>query len=541
MSAPALPDTYPHWIYDGSEIPDPLGHGERAVEFLCRLKHPKSGLKDRRFQVDPWVERIVRRIYGPRDDQGRRIVRRVVLLVPRGNRKTSLAAALALLHTIGPERASGGECIFAAADRNQAGIGFREAVGVIREDKRVAKAVKVYDAHNAPKRIAFPRDGVVLETISSDGAAQHGRTPSFVLADEIHIWKGRELWEALTTGLDKTDGGLLVIATTAGRGHENLAWEVIEDARKVARGEVDDPTILPILFEASPEADWRDEALWHAVNPGLAHGYPSLQGFRDHAKRAERSPAELESLKQLKLNVWADNSLSPFITMADYDAGAGPIDMAALEGKPCWIGVDMSTTTDLTAVVCAFRGDDGEFIVIPHFFCPADNLRARADKDGVPFPQWAADGHLTATPGNVVDYQAVADHLIALAQRYDVREVGFDPAYAMPVMRPCADAGLPVATIRQSWITQSPALNTLERAVISGKFRHGGNPILRWCFDNIAIHTDSAGNRTMHKGKSKDRIDGAVATWMAVSRADAGAGVVSVYANADGNEDLFEW
>ena len=130
--------TYPAWIYDGSEIPDPFGYGERAVKFLRLLKHPASTAPGRAFQLYPWQERIVRRIYGPRHTDGSRIVKTVFLLVPRGNRKTSLAAALALLHTLGPERVPAGQVIFAACDREQAGIGFREASGIIREDKRLS-------------------------------------------------------------------------------------------------------------------------------------------------------------------------------------------------------------------------------------------------------------------------------------------------------------------------------------------------------------------------------------------------------------------
>lgn len=149
---------FPHWIYDGSEIDDPLGHGERAVKFLSALRHPKSGLPNRAFQLDPWQERIVRRIYGPRDEHGHRIVSTVALMLPRGNRKTSLAAALAMLHTIGPERIPGGEAIFAAADRKQAGIGFREAAGIIREDKRLGRSHQAARCPQCPQEAA-PEEG----------------------------------------------------------------------------------------------------------------------------------------------------------------------------------------------------------------------------------------------------------------------------------------------------------------------------------------------------------------------------------------------
>lgn len=521
-------DTFPHWIYDNSPIPDPLGYGARAVEFLRRLKHPKSTLPRRQFQLDPWQERIVRAIYGPRDNAGNRIVSTVVILVPRGNRKTSLSAALALLHTIGPERASGGEVIFAACDRKQAGIAFKEARGVVQADKRLVNATKVYDAHNSAKKIAYPDDGTELEVISSDAPSKEGMTPSFVLADELHVWRGTDLWKVLTNGLDKIDNSLLVVATTAGRGQDNVAHEVIERARKIARGEIIDPTWLPVLFESPADVDYASEDAWRRVNPGSADGYPSIAGFRRHVARAKDSPTERDSLLQYKLNVWLDHSTSPFVDMATYDKGGAPIDYEALCGAPCWIGVDMSKTTDLSAVVACFRDGD-TYTVLPHFFCPEADIRKRGDVDGVNYASWAKDGFITATPGNVIDNAAVADYIRSLAERFQVQEIGFDVAFAQGVMAPLVDEGYPVVTIRQGWVTQSPALNVLERAIISGNFRHGEHPVLRWNFANVAIHKDANDNRIIHKSKSTDRIDGVAATWMAVSRAAAGESSRSLY------------
>ncbi|QOZ26163.1 terminase large subunit [Bradyrhizobium sp. CCBAU 51753] len=515
-------DTFPHWIYDGSPIADPMGYGERAVTFLRRLKHPKSKLPKKAFCLDPWQERIVRRIYGPRNDDGSRIVATVVILVPRGNRKTSLSAALALLHTFGPEKVEGGEVIFAASDRKQAGIAFREATGIVKADpKHLVPVTKIYDAFNSAKKISYPRAGVELEVISSDAPSQEGRTPAFVLADEIHVWRGDLLWKVLTNGLDKTDDTLLVVATTAGRGQDNIAWDVIDRARKIARGEIVDPTVLPILFESDPDCDYTDEDHWRRVNPGSAHGYPSIAGFRRHLERAKTSPTERASLLQYKLNVWLDHSTSPFVDMAIYDQGAAPVDYEALRGQPCWVAVDMSRTTDLSAVVACFKDGD-TYIVLPHFFCPEADIGRRGDVDGVNYKSWANEGFLTATSGNVIDDSAIVSYVRSLADRFIVREVGFDATYAQAVMRPLQDDGFEVVTIRQGWVTQSPALNLVEAAIISRKFKHGGHPILRWNFANVAIETDKNSNRTIHKGKSTDRIDGVAATWMAVSRAAAG-------------------
>ncbi|OJH45835.1 terminase large subunit [Paracoccus sp. SM22M-07] len=532
------PSTFPGWIYDGSEIADPYGHGERAVRFLRSLRHPKSILPARAFQLDPWQERIVRRIYGPRHEDGTRMVNTVALLLPRGNRKTSLAAALALLHTIGPERRPGGEAIFAAADRKQAGIGFREAAGIIREDKRLVSAVGIYDAHNAPKKLIYRKEQSYLEVISGDGGPQHGRTPGFVLADEIHIWKGRDLWEALTTGLEKIDDSLLVVASTAGRGQESLAWDFFEDARNVARGKVDDPSILPILFEADRRDDWEAEDLWHRVNPGLQHGYPSLAGFRRHAKRSQRSVGDRQSFKQLKLNIWLDASTEPLVDMDIYDAGGRDYDLDTLRDEPCWLAVDLSSTVDLSVIVACWRVAEG-YHVKAWFFCPQDTIdrnsdsplenedgvSSRADQSGAPYQQWMEDGLITATAGSVIDYGEIESKIVELCEDLNVQEINFDPHMARQVQPKILDAGLPAVDFRQVPSLMMPAAMELERALLGGEFHHGGNPVLRHCFANVVVKRNDHGHVVKFtKPKKWLSIDGAVAAAMAVARAAANEG-----------------
>jgi phage terminase large subunit-like protein len=525
--------TFPHWICDQSDIPDPLGYGERAVKFLRLLKHPKNPARGHPFQLDPWQERVVRRIYGPRHDDGRRIIETVLLLLPRGNRKTSLAAALALLHTIGPERVPAGEVLFAAADKKQAAIGFREALSIVHADPRIAKAVRVSNAVNATKRIEYKKDGSFLETLSSDAETQHGRTPTFALVDELHAWKKRDLWDVIRSGLPKTRGSLLVIATTAGRGQDGVAFELVDYARKVARGDIDNPAFLPILFEADADADWTDESLWQRVNPGLQYGYPSIEGLRQLAREAKDRPGDREAFRQLHLNIWLDHSADPFVEMSVYDEGAGVVDLDALAGQPCWLGVDLSSNSDLTAIVACWRDGEDGYQVWPWFFCPADNLRRRADKSGMPYVQWAADGLIQATPGNVVDFRAVEDRIRDLCARFDVREIAFDPHLARVMMANLADDGFPAVEMRQGWVTMAPAIKELERAIVGRKFRHGGHPILRWNTSNIAVERDKASNMTFHKGKSKDKIDGAQAAAMAVGRAFHGGGDPSFLSNPD--------
>lgn len=517
-----MASTHPAWIFDASPIDDPFGYGERAVEFLRRLKHPNSTAPKSGYQLYDWQERIIRRIYGPRHSDGRRMVETVFWMIPRGNRKTSLAAALALLHTIGPEKVPAGQVIFAASDREQAGLGFKEAANIVRMDKRLVAATRIYDAHNSAKKIVYPKFGVELQAISSDGAAQHGKTPAFVLVDEIHVWKGRDLWEALKSGMVKTRGTLMVIATTAGRGSENIGFEQYDYARRVARGEIVNPAYLPIIFEAANDNEWQDEDLWHRVNPGLKYGFPNLDALRTAAREAEHRPADRYAFKQFNLNIWQAHSRDPLFDMATYDAGKIPLDLADLAALPCFIGVDMSVNGDLTAVVAAWRGDDGAIYVHPWFFVPGDDLKGRAERDGVPYEQWRDDGLITVIDGPVIEPEEVEKHIREICAANDnVQEIAFDPHLARMTMQRLYDDGLPAVEMRQGPLTMGPAIGVLERVVNGRALRHNGHPVLRHHFDSVVASRNDTGLVRMHKGKKTDRIDGAVAAVMAVARAAA--------------------
>jgi phage terminase large subunit-like protein len=542
----------PAWIFDESEIEDPFGNGERAVDFLRRLGHPKSA--DSRFDLPPVWERIVRRIYGPCFPDGRRQVQTVFALLPRGARKTTLGAGLALLHTVGFERRPSGQAMVAASAEEDARIAYDEAVGIVKETPWLDGKMKLNESTFA---LAHPKSGAWFRALASTGKGKLGKTPNFVLADELIAWEGSnatKMWQALRTGLSKASGSLLVIITQAGRGQENLAFGLLDYARKVQAGDVFDPGFLPILFETDPDDNskwsgdgveefdgWDDERLWHFVNPGLALGYPDLENLRQYARECLNRPADRDAFRQFHLNTWMDHSASPFVEMAVYDEGAKEVDLEAMEtdAVPCWLGVDLSSNSDLTAIVAAWGDPENGYDVAAWFFCPEDNLQRRADRDGVPYPRWAEEGLITATPGNVVDFGVVEQKLRDLCAQFNVQEIAFDPHLARVMMQNLAEDGFPAVEMRQGWVTMSPAVKELERAIIGRRFRHSGNPVLRWHFDNIAVERDKAGNMTFHKGKSKDKIDGAQACAMAVGRAFAGDTNRSSYDDAD--EDFEKW
>ncbi|TCM57824.1 phage terminase large subunit-like protein [Rhizobium sp. PP-F2F-G48] len=508
----------PEWLFDGSPIEDTFGDGERAIQWLRKNRHPKNPAPGHPFQLDEWQERIIRAIFGPRNPDGTRKIKKVVIQLGRGSRKTALAAAIVLLCAFGPEKVPGGLIQSAAFARKQARELFEEVALIVSQDGRYKGTARVRDYKS---QIVNAKTRTRYEAVSSEGLGHHGSTPSVVVADELHAWtteKHRELWRVLSSALDKTNNGLMVVLTTAGRGQETLAYKEVAAARKIQLGEITDPHTLPVIFEGSADVDWKDEANWHKLLPGLAHGYPSLQALRERAIKAQYSIIEREILQQLYLGVWQNQSSSPFVDMAGYDrCGTVPVDFSKFgKSRPCFLGVDLSEVSDLTAVVAAWPTDDGGYVVKPWFFCPADVMAKKARVEGVNYQDWATAELITPTPGAAVDYDFVEAKIRELDKEFDVRQIAFDPWRAQKLQQNLMNDSLPVVDFRQGFISMSPACDEVERAILAGKFYHSGHPILRWNFDNVAVVRDAAGNRKFDKSKSRDKIDGAVAALMAV-------------------------
>jgi len=529
-TTPSVISSYPAWLFDDSHIPDPHGKGERAIRFIRALRHPKSGLVGRQFQLDRWQERLIRKVYGDTLPDGSRRIKTVFALIPRGNRKTTLGAALALLH-LGPERIPGSQVMSAAVDRDQARIALEEMVGVIRAHPRTEEAFQVQDTKS---RITHGKSGAFYRAMSADAATAHGRTPVFALVDELHAWKKRDLWDAIKTGLVKTPGSLLVVTTTAGIGHENIAHDMYKYARAVATGQIVDEAFLPVLFEAGPDEDWRDETVWRRVNPGLSCNppYPDIEGLRQLVREAEHRPADREMFRQLNLNVWLDGAAEPAWSLEIWDQNCDPYDLDALEGRKAWLAVDLSKRTDLTAVAACVELDDGRFALHVQAFAPEEGIRRRADNDSAPYPLWRDQGYLTACPGDIVDLGIVEDYIRHLAERFDVQEIAFDKWSARATMEALEADGLPVAEFPQNLATFAKPVNDFEDMMLNRRLCHGGNPLLRWAVGNVVLDSDASENRRPTKKRSADRIDPAVAAIMACGRAVAGASGRSSYDSA---------
>jgi phage terminase large subunit-like protein len=270
---------------------------------------------------------------------------------------------------------------------------FSAASWMIQQDPVLSRITSITPSI---KRIQHPASGSTFRAVSHEAYSKHGLSITCLLADEVHAWPTRELWDVLTTSMGKRECPLTITITTAGCGRTSIAWELYSYAKRVAAGEVEDPTLLPVLLEPPEGFDWRDPEVWQYVNPALGV-FRSLEEMQTSAKRAEHVPAQQAAFRQLYLNEWRDGSAAPWLDLAIWDEGEIKIDTTQLDhGSRCWIGVDLASTADLAAVVAVFEHEDG-YLAIPRFYCPEGGIRRRRERDGVNYPQWAKQGHLTAT------------------------------------------------------------------------------------------------------------------------------------------------
>lgn len=523
--------------------PDPEGRADRVCRFLRNLTLWEGEQAGQPFELHPFQEAIIRRIYGPSDEDGNRLARTVCLWIPRGNAKTTLAAGLGLVHLVGPESEPGGQVVMAAADRENAGIAFRAAHKFVEQNRTLASIVRPIESR---KTLECPRSSSTLKAISSEAYSKHGLNVSYFLADEVHAWppsEARKLFVTVNDSMVKRRNPLAVIISTAGEGTGTLASDLWLYSHKVASGEVEDPGFVPIILAAPADADWQDEAVWRMANPAINAGFLHVNELRSKARRIKHFPSEVAAFKRFHLNIWTEGVATPWMPLRVYDAAETRTPDDVLLGQPCWVGVDLSSVRDLTAVVAVFAvAGDGRgrcYDVLARFFLPEKGIERKAEEDAADYTRWADEGWLTLTPGDVVDHDAVADAIMDMAERYSVQEVALDRWNSTAMQTRLQSAGFTVNLFGQGFASMAAPIKELERALACGQFRHGGNPVLRMCFGNAVAETDAAENIKLTKAKARGRIDGAVASAMAVGRILAGDTGPSPYETVRDGEFLF--
>jgi phage terminase large subunit-like protein len=503
---PVSPEPHP-WDAPG------LSRAERVVRFVNSLPCTAGPLAGKPLKLRPWQVRFIRAVYRT-DKAGNRLVRTAVLSVARKCGKTQLAAALCLCALSGPEAEPRGECYAVACTRFQAGRVFNEMVAIITKTPWLNERINIVRFR---KELEDQVNGSTFAVLSADVAPVHGLSPSFVCYDELAQVPSRALYDALGTALGgRAQPLMLVISTQAARDEAPMS-ELIDYGLRLHRGEIVDPSFHLTLYTAPPEDNPWKLAAWKKANPALGD-FRSLEDVKRLALQAQRMPAAEMSFRNLILNQRCD-ATAQFIGAAAWKLCGEPVpNNGELKGRPCYAGLDLAATKDMTALVLAFAGDDGRFDIVPFCWLPGESLLEAQDRDRMPYGVWAHQGHLLTFPGRSTDPKAVALKIAELHGIYNIRALAYDRWRIEDLKRELDAIGCNVSLTAhgQGFKDLSPAVDVLERLVEEGKLRHGNHPVLSMAATNAKVEMDSTGNRKLSKRRSTGRIDPLVATCMAL-------------------------
>ena len=501
---------------------------QRVVRFIEALRHTKGEFHGQPFHLLPWQEKIIRDVFGTvrDDDPTMRQYTTAYIEIPKKNGKSELGAAIALNMLINDDEWKA-EVYSCASDRQQAAIVFDVAVDMVRQSPALMKRVKIIPS---TRRMIYQPTGSIYQVLSSEVATKHGLNVSACIFDELHTQPTRALYDVMTQGSgDARRQPLWFFLTTAGTDRNSICWEVHQKALDILEGRKNDPRFYPVLFGLPDEADWTSEENWYRANPSLDHTI-TIDKVRDAFRKAQETPADENQFRQLRLNQWVKQSVR-WMPMDKWDECGGVVDPYALEGRACYAGLDLSSTSDLTALVLVFppTSEDEPYIALPFFWLPEETLSLRVRRDHVPYDQWAKRGFIQTTEGNVVHYGFIERFICELGERYNIREIAHDRWNATMMVQTLEDDGFTMVPFGQGFKDMSPPTKELMRIVLEHKLCHGGHPVLRWNMDNAYVRTDPAGNLKLDKEKSTEKVDGAVALVMALDRAQRNLNGGSVY------------
>ena len=499
---------------------------DRAVAFIENLKHTKGRWDNQPFWLFPWQERIIRDIFGIVDENGHRQFRTAYIEIGKKNGKSELAAAVALYLLYGDNEPSA-EVYGAAADRQQASIVFDVAKRMVEKSPALMKRSKITAAS---KRIVNYSNAGFYQVLSAEVGTKHGLNVSGLVLDEVHAQPNRNLYDVLTKGSgDSREQPLYFLITTAGTDKESICYELHQKALDILDGRRIDHTFYPVVYGLKDDEDWTDEANWYKANPSLGQTI-TIERVREMFQEAKENPAEENVFKQLRLNMWV-SSLTRFIPEQIYDLGNVPIDRAALEGRDCYAGLDLSSTGDITALVLMFppRSEEEKYVMLPFFWIPEDTIPLRVRRASVPYDVWCKQGYLMATEGNVIHYGFIEKFIEDLGTHYHILEIAFDRWGATQMSQDLEGMGFTVVPFGQGYASMSPPTKEFYKLLMEGRIIHGGNPVMNWMSGNVVVDTDPAGNIKCTKAKSPEKIDGIVAAIMALDRCIRHENQTSVY------------
>ncbi|TYP82062.1 terminase large subunit [Blastococcus xanthinilyticus] len=494
---------------------------DRVLKAFGLLRHTKGKWAGQPLKPDPWqVAYVLAPVFGWvrfDEDAGRwvRVIRELYVDIPRKNGKSTTLGGIAVYMTAA-DGESGAEVIAAATTTEQAGFVFAPVKALVENAPALSKHLRAY-----AKRIVHPATASYFQAISSVADAQHGANIHCAVIDELHVHKSADMVETLETGTGSRDQPLVATITTADDGRPNTIY-----ARKRKRIEqlaarvITDATVFGVVWAASKDDDPFVEATWRKANPGFGIS-PTRSFLAKEAAKAKDSPADLAKFLRLHLGIRTKQE-TKYLELGAWDDTAGMVDESKLVGRPCHGGLDLASVNDITALCWDF-GDGDRHEVLWRFWIPEARMDDLDKRTAGEATVWKRNGILMTTPGNVIDNDFIVDTVLKDAERFEVRTIGFDRWGATDVVRRLGEEGLTCVPVGQGFASTSAPMKEILRLVLSRRYVHGGNPVMRWMVDNLAVRMDPAGNVKPDKDRSADKIDGVSAAVVAMKEhMDAG-------------------
>jgi len=504
---------------------------EHAVQFFGLLKHSKGEWAGQRFDPAPWQKFILWSLFGWKRADGLRRFRTAFIEVPRKNGKSTLSAGIGL-YLMTADGEPGAEVYSAATKRDQAKITWEEAVRMVDASPALGAMIRHWRASDTllmeATRSKFVPLGADADTM--DGLNVHG-----AIVDELHAHRTSAVVDVLDTATGARRQPMTFEITTAGFDRESICYQHYVYSRQILTHAVQDDSWFAFIAELDESESWLDEVAWAKANPNLNVSV-KLDDLQRKAEKAKVMPAAQNGFLRLHLDVWTQQS-DRWIDLDLWEENfRGAVTAESLAGRAGYGGLDLSAVADLTAWVLAFPRDDGSEIIDLwcRFWCPESRLTDSSNRYAEQYQAWAMAGFLTVTPGNAIDYAQVKADVLADASHFRVIDVNVDRLFqGYSLSMELQDEGMAVLGMGQGFLSMAAPMKTFERLLLERKLNHGGNPVLRFMAGNVAVRQDPAGNLKPDKAESQGRIDGIVATVMALDRWERNENGPSVYEERD--------
>jgi len=478
----------------------------RAIHFIEKLKHTKGEWAGQRFRLELWQQFVLWNIFGWKNADGTRRFRYAYIEIARKNGKTALSAGIGL-YMLFADGESRPEVYSAATVKDQAKICFSDAVEI----------VKATDLKNylTPYRnsIVYELKGGTMKPLSSDYGTHDGLNPSCGIIDEFHAHKDSGMFDVIKSAFGARRQPLMFIITTAGFDKSGACYAYRENVIKVLRGVNEDDSLFGIIYTLDDKSEWDDPKMWIKANPNLGVSL-SADYLADQVKDAKNRPEAVRNVMTKNVDLWVDAERTWILDDA-WQKCIGTTAPADLKGCACWGGLDLSNVSDITAYVLLFHENDC-FQLLPHFWIPEEKMLEKVRKENINYDKWVAEGYVTVTPGNVIDYDFVKADILRIVADYDLRTSAYDRWNASQTIIDLQNEGMECNPFGQGYGSMSAPTKEFEKLVLTGKIEHFGNPVLRWMLASTLVKTDPAGNIKPDKEKSTQKIDGIVAAIMAL-------------------------